>query len=190
MSLASRILVYVDMTTGEKAFLWVVAGLIVIGVFGYTFYRSYVANKAAEQQTRDILGSSTTTPALSPEEIAVRARVIDFGKAMQKVPLMADKTIVDAAMDQNYGDFVEAGLLAQWKADAKSAPGRLTSSPWPDRIEITAAQKHTGGTYTVSGEIVEMSSTGEGDHVPVSITLSYQDGKWVITRYEEFSDKG
>lgn len=178
------------MTTGEKTFVWVIAGLIVIGVFGYTFYRSYMANKAAKQQTEDVLGSSTTTPALSPEEIAVRARVIDFGRQLQKVPLMAERTIVEAAMDQNYGRLVEAGLLSQWKANAKNAPGRLTSSPWPERIEITAAQKNTDGTYTVSGEIVEMSSTGEGDHMPVSITLSYQNNEWVITRYEEFSDKG
>lgn len=178
------------MTTGEKAFIWGIAGLIVIGVFGYTFYRSYVANKAVERQTSDILGSSTTTPALSPEEIAVRARVIDFGRQLQKVPLMADKAVVEAAMDQNYDGFVEANLLAQWKADAQKAPGRLTSSPWPERIEITAAQKNTDGTYTISGEIVQMTSTGEGEHMPVSITLSYRDSEWMIVRYEEFSDKG
>lgn len=178
------------MTTREKAFVWVIAAIIILGIFGYTFYRSYMANREADRQTQNILGSATTTPALSAEEIAVRARVIDFGRQLQKVPLTADKAIVAQAMDQNYGSFVDAALLTQWKASPKNAPGRLTSSPWPDRIEITAAQKNTDGTYTVAGEVVEMSSTGEGDHHTIALTLQYMNGEWIIIRYDQFSDKG
>ena len=178
------------MTTQEKAFVWIVAGIIVIGIFGYTLYRSYIANRAAQLQTNNILGSATTTPQPSAEELSVRSRALEFGKQMQKVPLMAGAAIVAQAMDSNYGSYVDAPLLASWKAAPTDAPGRLTSSPWPDRIEITSAQKNSDGTYTVSGEIIEMTSAGESGRVPVSLTLANQNGNWVITRFETFSDKG
>lgn len=175
------------MTSGEKALVWGVAGIVVLGIFGYTLYRSYTNDRPGNE---GILGAATTTPQLTAEELAVRSRVIDFGRQMQKVPLMADRTIVAQAMDSNYGPYVDAALLAQWKADPQNAPGRLTSSPWPDRIDITAAQKNTDGTYTVSGEVVEMASSGEVDRVPTSLTLTYINGSWLITRFETFSDKG
>lgn len=189
-SLCELPFVITRMTTGEKATVWIIAGVIVLGIFGYTFYRSYVANKAAEQEANNILGSSTSTPQLSAEELAVRSQVLDFGKQLQKVPLLGEKALVAQAMDSNYGPYVDAALLASWKTSPMDAPGRLTSSPWPDRIEITSAQKNTDGTYTVSGEIVAITSAGVSKRTPVSLTLANQNGNWIIIRFEAFSDKG
>ncbi|NLG61612.1 MAG: hypothetical protein GX539_05160, partial [Candidatus Cloacimonetes bacterium] len=65
------------------------------------------------------------------------------------------------------------------------APGRLTSSPWPDRIEVSAAEEE-GGVCVVRGTIVYATSTdtagGEALHERVTLRLENDDG-WRISGF-------
>lgn len=61
-------------------------------------------------------------------------------------------------MQENYGDYVSPALLAKWLNDPLNAPGRLTSSPWPDRIEILSIEPLSEYAYEVEGEIIEITS--------------------------------
>jgi hypothetical protein len=122
------------------------------------------------------------------DQAAVRETVEHFGSEMQQVSLLAPAGDVRAAMEADYGSLVSPELLAQWEADPADAPGRLTSSPWPDHIDIDAVTAQADGTYVVQGSVVEMTSNevehgGEADEYPVTLTLANQNGAWVITAY-------
>ena len=68
-------------------------------------------------------------------------------------------------------------------ADPESAPGRLTSSPWPDRIEIDNVQAAGTDEYLVTGWVIEKTSADETKY-PVQITVSKVDGSWLITAWQ------
>ncbi|MBI2874473.1 MAG: hypothetical protein HYY09_05260 [Firmicutes bacterium] len=93
------------------------------------------------------------------DEAKVRSLVEAFGRKLQAVPLLAPKGILDRSMQENYGNLVSPELLGQWQDDPLNAPGKTTSSPWPDRIEILQIKKSSGDAYEVSGEIIEITST-------------------------------
>ncbi|KRQ87142.1 hypothetical protein ABG79_00940 [Caloramator mitchellensis] len=95
----------------------------------------------------------------------IKDLVESFGKKLQYVPLLAPKDILIKSMKENYGNYVTEALIEKWINDPLNAPGRLTSSPWPDRIEIRSINKIDECTYEVNGEIIEITSvekeTGE-----------------------------
>ena len=64
---------------------------------------------------------------------------------------------------KNYGDYITPELLAKWQGDPQNAPGRMTSSPWPDRIEISNIERQPDGSYIANGKIIENNKwcTGE-----------------------------
>ncbi len=57
----------------------------------------------------------------------------------------------------------------------------MTSSPWPDRIEITAVRQFGAGAYDVSGEIIDMTSTGAAGARPLEIGVVDFNGRWLIS---------
>ena len=64
-------------------------------------------------------------------------------------------------IQESYGDFVSSTLLEEWLSDPQNAPGRLVSSPWPDRIEMLSLEKLSEAAYEVKGEIIEITSAEE-----------------------------
>lgn len=104
----------------------------------------------------------SVTPFRADQEKAVRRVVEEFGYQLKDVSLMAPKEDVADAMEDNYGPYVVPELLAEWENDPVNAPGRLTSSPWPDRIEIAKIQKESDTRYVVEGDIVEVTNEGGG----------------------------
>jgi hypothetical protein len=107
----------------------------------------------------------------------VRMQVTGLGDNLREVPLLASNDLVGKAMDLHYAQYVRPDLLEKWKADPKNAPGRLTSSPWPDRIDVTGVTKNADGTYTVLGSIIEMAhgagtTTAVSSSIPAKFTLS------------------
>lgn len=66
---------------------------------------------------------------------------------------MAAKSIGD-----NYSNYVTSELLQKWQAAPQNAPGRMLSSPWPDRIDILRTEMSDKNQYTVYGEIMEVTS--------------------------------
>ncbi len=130
----------------------------------------------------------TAIPAstLSPDEQAVTDLVAEFGSKLQQVSLLAS----DAAeqMQQLYAPYVTPDLLHTWQADPTQAPGRLTSSPWPDHIEIETLQKESADEYSVSVLVIEGSSAdNNSDNMlpgsPVGLTVTRSNGQWLISAY-------
>jgi hypothetical protein len=119
-------------------------------------------------------------------ETKVRAVVEGFGKKLQDVSLQAP----DAAqvMQEQYSEYISPALLDAWMNDVVNAPGRIVSSPWPDRIEISALEQTGADRYVVSGFIVEVTSVevlnGEAAaKLPVQLTVERQQGQWLITEF-------
>jgi hypothetical protein len=80
---------------------------------------------------------------------------------------------------------VTSELIEKWIRDPMNAPGRLTSSPWPDRIEILAIDKLAEDRYEVKGEVIEVTSTektedGIAAKRPITLAVRKIDGRWLI----------
>ncbi len=135
------------------------------------------------------LAVPTQTPVSSipsDDEAAVRALAESFGQRLQNVSLLA--LAAAAQIQEQYRDFVSPELLQQWMADPSHAPGRLTSSPWPDRIEIIKIEQQGEGDYLVTGFVIEITSQevtsgGVAAQYPVSLTVEKVAGIWLITQY-------
>lgn len=122
------------------------------------------------------------------EEGIVRYIVENFGKSLQNVSLQSP----DAAqeMQKQYSEFVSPTLLETWMNDVSKAPGRIVSSPWPDRIEITTLAKEESDRYVITGFVVEVTSMevvsgGAAAKMPVRIVVQKEQGRWLITEYAE-----
>ncbi|MDD5144706.1 MAG: hypothetical protein PHW72_01115 [Candidatus Pacebacteria bacterium] len=143
---------------------------------GFYFWRQSDVRKSEQADERD-----------------VRNTVENFGKVLKNVSLLSSTASQD--IEQNYKDFLDQFLLLQWKNDPSKAPGRLTSSPWPDGIEILSLRKFGSGAYEVRGNIVEITSVeqiGGGIAVtrPVDLGLVKFNNQWLIASVNlgEYSD--
>jgi hypothetical protein len=137
-----------------------------------------------------LIKSKSVAPSASGETQAVDAAVEAFGKQMQQVSLLAPSDALKSGMESAYGAYVAPELLAAWEADPSTAPGRETSSPWPDHIAIVSTQFSDSQTAIVSGTVVELTSNevehgGIANQYPVTITLKNRDGVWIITDFKK-----
>jgi len=140
--------------------------------------------------TRSIL-TSTPQPAAAgsaAEEIEVRNLVENFGKRLQDVSLLAP----DAAQEiqAQYAEFVAPALLDRWMKAVSKAPGRVVSSPWPDRIEITTLLRESSDRYEITGSVVEITSLevasgGTAVRIPVRMVVQKVADRWLITEYTQ-----
>ncbi|HWB33990.1 MAG TPA: hypothetical protein VG753_01560 [Candidatus Paceibacterota bacterium] len=132
--------------------------------------------------------ATTSTANNAADEAAVQQTVTSFGSQLQMVSLMASTSIAADAIGQYYGAYVDPTLLQSWEANPSSAPGRETSSPWPDHIDITSVVNNPDGSYTVQGSVAEVANGAQGtttvDSYPVSLTLTNNGGVWLITNYD------
>ncbi|MDD4897478.1 MAG: hypothetical protein PHV26_01970 [Candidatus Pacebacteria bacterium] len=118
------------------------------------------------------------------EETAVRSLVENFGHVLKNVSLLSPTAPQD--IETNYKDYVAPELVVQWKADPSKALGRLTSSPWPDSIEIAGIRKVEPGLYDIFGKIIDMTSTGMTGSRPIELSVTKInvdnfDSRWLIT---------
>jgi hypothetical protein len=93
-------------------------------------------------------------------------------------------------LQKEFSEFVSPALLQEWLSDVSKAPGRMVSSPWPDRIEIATLSREDSDKYEITGFVVETTSTevisgGAAAKVPVHIVLQKEQGHWLITEYIE-----
>lgn len=126
------------------------------------------------------------TPA-DPAERAV-ATVVSFGNVLQMVPLSGDPEVARRAMTAHYASYVAPPLLVEWKEDPRSAPGRITSSPWPARIEPDTVAEGFGGGYVVQGRVIELTSRelvegGSSGEYAIQATVEKLDEGWRITEF-------
>ncbi len=121
---------------------------------------------------------------LEAEESAVMSVIEDFGCSLKNVSLLSPTAAKE--IEENYKNFLDPALLAQWQEDPLKAPGRVTSSPWPDRIEVLDIERFGSGSYEVEGEIIEITSAEQEEGKVAArrdIKLSVSDfgDKWLIT---------
>ncbi len=108
-----------------------------------------------------------------------------FGSAMQNVPLLAEGEVLDDAFDTHYGALVAPELLSSWKQDPQSAPGRLVSSPAPERIEVSSVARTESGGYQFEANVIETAQGIEASRYPVSITVEERAGILMITGFQK-----
>jgi len=135
-------------------------------------------------------GTLFATPCTHPEteKDDIRNVVWEFGRKLQTVSLLSPN--VAQEMEEHYSDIVSSDLLEQWENDTSMAPGRMTSSPWPDHIEIKDISKNGLNKYLVTGFVVEVTSMekvngGAATQIPVQIVVQKNQGDWLIAEYTE-----
>lgn len=111
--------------------------------------------------------------------------VEEFGGKLKMVSLLAPNDILVQSIQENYSPYVTQNLLNKWLNDPTNAPGRLVSSPWPERIEILTVKRLAGDRYEVKANIIEVTAVEEeqgGVAAKRSITLQVikLDGRWLI----------
>lgn len=147
-------------------YLWIVGALLVLGGLVYSYIGTHpqgVLDGEREGDVRTLIGA--------------------FGNQLDTVSLFAP----DAAEEIRaaYGPYATPELIDAWIADPMRAPGRLTSSPWPDHIDITSVTMTSPTSYMVEGTIALVTSGGDAGTVPVSITVEEREGRFLITAYAE-----
>lgn len=118
-----------------------------------------------------------------------------FGGQLKMVSLLAPEDILKEAMNEYYGEYVSPELIEKWLADPVADPGRLTSSPWPGRIDVSSVDKTAENEYVVRGNIleftgVEMVDGGIASKREITLNINKIDDKLVIVEvklgeYEE-----
>ncbi|MGA7616074.1 MAG: hypothetical protein WBX15_12935 [Thermoanaerobaculia bacterium] len=136
---------------------------------------------APVQSSAPATATSTETP---PDEVEQTVRA--FGRKLAKVSLLAPPETLRTSIRKEYGALVTPDLLNRWITDPGEAPGRLTSSPWPDHIDILRTDRNRSGAdrTLLFGDVVEVSSAGGGapvDRVPVAIELDHTGDGWKIS---------
>jgi hypothetical protein len=127
---------------------------------------------------------------LSAEETAVVQLVKDFGEKLKNVSLLAPEDVVKASIQENYGNYVAPALLEKWQEDLVNVPGRVTSSPWPERIDVTKVQKISDSRYDIQATIIEMTGVemaggGIAGQRTVTLTVEKYEDRWLISGYQE-----
>ncbi len=182
--------------------LAIVAALLVVGsVFCLNYYRrvaigsfddcvgaGFPASKTYPLQC-EAYGKVFVKQGSDPVEVAVDNVVTNFGRVMQFVSTNAPKKIAAQAVADNYRDLVSPSLLAAWMQNPAKAPGRQVSSPWPDHVVVTSVTRVNTTTYTVAGDVIELTSDnvadgGMADEYTATATVAVEDGNWVITNWD------
>lgn len=96
---------------------------------------------------------------LHDENHEVIKLVEEFGGTLKNISLLAPRDEVIKAIEDNYSPFVTEKLLRKWINNPRDAPGRISSSPWPERIEVSEVERLSDGEYYVKGKIIEVTST-------------------------------
>ncbi|MTI47093.1 hypothetical protein [Sporosalibacterium faouarense] len=168
----------------KKVLLYTIILGFTVSLLGCTIERnSAQSNKEMSQQEN--LKQDNRNDDMKNEEKEIENLVKAFGSQLQKVSLLAPRELVEKSIKENYGDFVSSTLLETWIEKPEDAPGRVTSSPWPDRIEISNIEQLSQGLYKVKGQIIEITSTeavsgGIAASRPITLMVEKIDGNWLI----------
>ena len=114
----------------------------------------------------------------------------EFGNRLKNFYLTAPEEEVKKAIEENYRDFLSPTLLNLWLEDPSKALGRVTSSPWPERIEFIGIFPFSNDDqYVALGRIIEVTSVemiegGEANSQIAKFTIKKINGKWLIDNIE------
>lgn len=121
--------------------------------------------------------------AKAADEAAVRSLMESFGQRLKNVSLLSMTASDD--IEQNYKGFASGDLINRWKTEPFSAPGRETSSPWPDSIVVQEIHQQNQNAYEVSGKIINMTSSGEAPSrsFQALVLRIGEDKTWLISNF-------
>lgn len=144
-----------------------------VSLFGCTGTRTETLNQEELQQSNE-----------TDEQVVLRL-VEEFGKKLQNVSILAPQEIVSKGIQENYSTFVSPSLIEKWQSSPEAAPGRMLSSPWPDRIDNMINEKLSETEYEVQGEIIEVTSTeldngGIAAKRPITLFVREINNEWLI----------
>jgi len=122
-------------------------------------------------------------PNQARDSAAARSLVEEFGGQLQHVSLLSPEDTLKSDIQSAYAPYVTSDLMQMWLTDPRHAPGRETSSPWPDRIEISSIAQQGSG-YVATGNIVMKTSEGDADSQPVVIQVLRENGAWKIAAFQ------
>lgn len=145
-------------------YLWIIGALVVFGALGVSYFMSHPNGVFDGEHEGD-----------------VRTVVAGFGNALSAVSLFAPDAA--AQIRTAYSPYVTPELLAEWEADPARAPGRDTSSPWPDHIAVDTVTQVDATTYQAVGRIVLAASSGTTGSIPVTLTVVRKDGAYRIATF-------
>lgn len=127
---------------------------------------------------------------LSKEE-QIRVFVEDFGERLKEVSLLSPKA--SEQIEAQYAEYVSPNLLLKWKKDPKEAPGRLTSSPWPEELVVKSVSQSSSAEniYQVTAHFILMTSKEKVSDDPddnagvryVTLTVEREIGREETTSY-------
>jgi hypothetical protein len=150
--------------------------LVGLGVYGYMTYRGPASMSVS-----------------SGDQGSVEVLVENFGSKLKMVSLLAPDAA--AQIQTQYAPYVSTELLQKWEADPSTAPGKEVSSPWPEKINIVSITKVDDNTYTVEGNVIEVTSAPSNSAAatqpaavyPVSMQVHKIDrsGEWFITSFQK-----
>lgn len=131
---------------------------------------------------------------LTNGQFGVSAIVNAFGANLKMVSLTAEPALIASAMDSYYKPYVTSRLLAKWKADPTTAPGKRTSSPYPEKIEITSVTQLSKKQYEVVGKVAEVATGSNGalttaETYTLKLKLKYDDGIWLISDVQKIEQE-
>lgn len=147
-------------------YIWIVGAVLVLGGLGF----AYVSEHPSVVRDAD-------------RDTEVRSLVAQFGAVLQKVSLTEPDAT--STLDSVYAPYVSQELIAAWKNNLETAPGRRASSPWPERIDIGSVTRGDDGSYEVVGTLYLSTGVGSAGTIPVSLTVRDQGGVLRIVQYEE-----
>ena len=149
------------------------------------------ANVEWDAQTKTVLITTNNNPEKpdNSDQSTITKLVQDLGKNMKNVALLAPEELVSKSIQANYGNLVTPELLSQWQNNSSQAPGRVSSSPWPERIDIIKMDKLSDSQYQIKAEIievtsVEMSKGGYASKQPVTLQVEKINNNWLITAFK------
>jgi len=115
----------------------------------------------------------------------ITSLIQEFGQHLKNVYLTSPEEEIKKEIQENYRDFLSPNLLELWQNDPSKALGRITSSPWPDRIEVTSLSRTEEGIYLAIIKIIYMTSeemvNGEiADSKNAFLKIKKINGQWFI----------
>jgi hypothetical protein len=124
---------------------------------------------------------------INQDRVAVRAFAQDFGTRFKNVSLLA--TDAKEQIAREYAAYASPELIIAWQKNITAAPGRLTSSPWPDHLDVTAVNPAGERTYRVEGNVIELTSASSGPAASylVSFVVRKSGTGWLVTEYQRGS---
>jgi hypothetical protein len=146
-----------------------------------------IASAELKQESPERCDAGVALGAASVDTVA--ALVGAFGRQLASVSLLAPADVVSREMRAQYSSFVTPALLDTWLEQPAEAPGRRVSSPWPARIDVLEVRPQDDGRWTVSGDLVHLTSEalfrgGAASREPLRIRVARDGGALRITSYE------